>query len=313
MGGIISYIWPAGTMFWLLSGLLGFASLIVLAISISSLLYQLAELAEEYPTIAGIVIKKYILPIVFAIHILLWIDGLPFFACLIGLICHACYYWMLKTYPLIKLTSPSTIASLIAFIVCHYTWLQYFDEIGMNQRQNIPNAPGMGRVGILHMIGFFLLMVWIVPVGIFVTITVNDNVLPGISSDHNDNNNNNNNGSSDDIGKGNKTSNPFKAIYEKVHFLVDKITDRLWIGASAYNSRAMPSHISEGNFATNQQQQQQHHHQQQQQQQQQYQELYQQQPYSQQQPHQQQDHQQQYRSNYGGNTSSSSLNQRKVE
>ena len=35
-------------------------------------------------------------------------------------------------------------------------------------------------VDMLHMIGFFLVLVWFVPMGIFVSMSISDNVLPGV-------------------------------------------------------------------------------------------------------------------------------------
>jgi hypothetical protein len=46
MGGILSYIWPTGGLFWLFCGASGFIALVCLAVSISSALYLIAEMAE---------------------------------------------------------------------------------------------------------------------------------------------------------------------------------------------------------------------------------------------------------------------------
>ena len=132
MGGVISYVWPRGSFFWLFCGLAGYCSIVFLAIAVSSALYVMAELSEEYPSQTGVILKKILLPVVSALHVLLWFDGLPFTYCFIGLLCHASYYHILKTFPLVELTSPSSIAGFVAFIVNHYVWFQHFMDV--NQR-----------------------------------------------------------------------------------------------------------------------------------------------------------------------------------
>lgn len=87
-------VWPSGGLLWLFCGFTGYLSLVFLAISISSALYLVAEAAEEHPSIAGMILR-YLLQIVFALHFILWIDGLPFFECFIGALTHGCYHLML--------------------------------------------------------------------------------------------------------------------------------------------------------------------------------------------------------------------------
>ena len=221
MGAFMSTIWPRGILFWILTGVLGYSSLAVLAVSISSFLYQLAELAEEYPTLAGIILRKYALPIVCALHVLLWMDGLPFMAVLIGLLCHGSYYLMLKSYPLINVYSATSVVSAVSFFVCHWNWLNYFSDLGTQQRENYDGtaAPGMGRISMLHLVGFFMVCVWLIPVGIFISMTVNDNVLPGTIEVM-------------DSGEKKKGgSNPFKTLYDKLQLLVEVAADKLYTGA----------------------------------------------------------------------------------
>ena len=95
-------LWRSGTLLWLFCGIWGCLSLLILAVSISSGLYLLAELAEEYPSIAGVILKQYLFPAVIGFHIILWVDGLPTFEIFLGLISHACYWKMLDNYPILK-------------------------------------------------------------------------------------------------------------------------------------------------------------------------------------------------------------------
>ena len=71
-------------------------------------MYIVAELCEEYPTISGKIIK-IALVVVIIIHLILWIDGIPWKESLIGIISHGCYYHLQdKIYSSSTLTRTST-------------------------------------------------------------------------------------------------------------------------------------------------------------------------------------------------------------
>jgi hypothetical protein len=65
-------------------------------------MYIVAELCEEYPTISGKIIK-IALVVVIIIHLILWIDGIPWKESLIGIISHGCYALMLRNFPFVQL------------------------------------------------------------------------------------------------------------------------------------------------------------------------------------------------------------------
>lgn len=153
-----------GVVFWFFSFVSTFISLVVLALSIASGLYFLSEIAEEFPTAAGKVMK-YSLLVVSVCQFILWIDGLPLIPCIFQFCALASYFSTLRNFPFVQLTSWQAIASMILFLVTNGFWLHYF----LSQRQNI-----------LPILGFFVVIVWLVPCGLFVSLTVNDNVLPGV-------------------------------------------------------------------------------------------------------------------------------------
>jgi hypothetical protein len=59
------------------------------------------------------------------------------------------------------------VAAIVAVIVAHYVWFQYFVKL--------PEAQDM-----LQLFGFFIFFVWSVPCALLVSLSINDNILPGI-------------------------------------------------------------------------------------------------------------------------------------
>ena len=151
-----------GVLFWLLGYISGFLTLVLLALSISSGLYLLAELAEEFPTLSG-KITKYLLVVILSLHVLLFIVGLPFFQTFMGMLAHLIYASMLANFPFVDLISVSSIGSAIAFIASNLMWLLYFTKAISDP---------------LQVIGFFVLCVWCIPCALFVSLTLNENTLP---------------------------------------------------------------------------------------------------------------------------------------
>jgi hypothetical protein len=217
-------LWRSGSLLWFFCGVFGYVALLLLAISISSALYLLAELAEEYPTLAGTILKRWLLPGVVILHLILWIDGLPTLEVMLGLFSHGCYYLMLQSYPLLKLNSHEAPLALFSFCISHYFWFIYFTD-PMNY-----NLPGRD---VLHLCGFFVMLVWVVPFGLFISLSISDNVLPS---------GNGNMGSTDHLSrmndpaaagssKGGKGSNAFKTVYDFFHHIVDEVANYSYTGA----------------------------------------------------------------------------------
>lgn len=153
-----------GVVFWFFSFVSIFVMLVVLALSIASGLYLLSEFAEEFPTAAG-KIMKYSLLVVSVCQFALWVDGLPLIPCLFQSCALGAYFSTLRNFPFVQLTSWRSIFSMILFLLTNAFWLHYF----LSQRKDI-----------LSILGFFVVMVWSVPCGMFVSLTVNDSVLPGV-------------------------------------------------------------------------------------------------------------------------------------
>lgn len=195
----------------------GFLAIIALALAISSGLYILAELCEEFPSIAGKCIR-ICLYVVIGIHILLLFDGVPFYSILGGIACQACYALMMRKFPFIEFVSIPTFLSLIACVCSHVIWFRYFMDLqASHDHYYYGSSTGLPDLDMLQIVGFFLIMVWLIPCGLFVSLTISDNSLP-ISS----------NISPLDGDKTNvmmpKKVSIFKSLYDKCQSMLEQIT-----------------------------------------------------------------------------------------
>ncbi|KAJ8600579.1 hypothetical protein CTAYLR_008164 [Chrysophaeum taylorii] len=128
-------------------------------------LFYAAELAEENSVAMGKILK-WTVRVVIGLHCLLLLDGtLPRWSTLVGTACHMCYGLLLLDYPNIDLASPAAAFSAIALVVDHYVWLNVIAD----HKLLLP---------FLNLVGFFLIFLWIVPVGCFVSLSLNDLTLP---------------------------------------------------------------------------------------------------------------------------------------
>eukprot|EP00741_Cyanophora_paradoxa_P008712 tig00001371_g8434.t1 len=141
----------------------GYIFLVFVAVCLACGLYYLAELVEEYTSLTKRIIKYSIFGVA-VVHVLLLIfDGFPFLGTAVGLGAHALYYLLLKEFPFIQLTSPVFLGGCAAMVLDHWVWFRYFQRVFYKPT---------------HVLGFFLLCVWLVPFGYFISLSVNENVLP---------------------------------------------------------------------------------------------------------------------------------------
>jgi hypothetical protein len=152
-----------GVVFWTLGYASGFLILVLAALSMSSGLFLLAELAEEFPSMARKIIQ-YMLVLIVVLHVVLYIDGLPFLEATTGVLVHTFYSTLLNSFPFIEIFSIKSVGSVVGFLICNAVWLHFFYD-------NFYEP--------LQVIGFFVVCVWSVPIGLFVSLTLSDNALPG--------------------------------------------------------------------------------------------------------------------------------------
>lgn len=89
-------------------------------------MYYMAELVEEHTSLTRrIMLACNVL--VLAVHVLFLIfESLPLSAVAVGLAAHACYFWMLQSFPFIQIKSPQFGASCGMLVATHYFWLTHF-------------------------------------------------------------------------------------------------------------------------------------------------------------------------------------------
>jgi hypothetical protein len=77
------------------------------------------------------------------------------------------YNSLLRRFPFIEMSSPEFLASVALLIANHFAWMRHFrgdDHVYYSME---------------YLLGFFLMVVWIVPFGFFISLAANESVLPG--------------------------------------------------------------------------------------------------------------------------------------
>eukprot|EP00040_Diaphanoeca_grandis_P027179 m.154111 g.154111 ORF g.154111 m.154111 type:complete len:161 (+) comp30869_c0_seq2:298-780(+) len=150
---------------WIASAVIGLFSLICLAAG----LFYIAEQIEEYSVIA----KKVLHATFYATICLNIIVGLfttiPLSVTATALIAHGAYYVMLQGFPYLDVDWKFG-ASLCLTVFHNFLTFRHF----ANERYPFDEITA-----------YFTVCVWLMPFGLFVSLSVNDFVLPSISSnDH---------------------------------------------------------------------------------------------------------------------------------
>jgi len=142
----------------------GYLIVMFVAICLACGLYFLAELAEEHTRLTGKIIGSSIV-LVLVSHVLFFVTepGLPKEALALGFAAHLAYGWLFQTFPMLKVLSPSFLASIALLVASQYLWLTHFTA-------HFHQAS--------HVACFFVLMCWLVPFGFFISLSFNETVLP---------------------------------------------------------------------------------------------------------------------------------------
>merc|ERR1711865_279709 len=75
---------------------------------------------------------------------------------------HPCL-WMFESFPFTEMASPVFLSSIVVLCLSHYFWITYFSETWWS----------LG-----YIMGFFFTCVWLVPFTFFISLSINENVLP---------------------------------------------------------------------------------------------------------------------------------------
>eukprot|EP01102_Stenamoeba_stenopodia_P003034 TRINITY_DN12963_c0_g1_i1.p1 TRINITY_DN12963_c0_g1~~TRINITY_DN12963_c0_g1_i1.p1 ORF type:complete len:210 (-),score=21.47 TRINITY_DN12963_c0_g1_i1:26-655(-) len=127
-------------------------------------LYYLAELVEEYTIMTKKILRNTIFAVL-ALHFLIAIfENLPWSHLLLGIVAHVVYFSLLASFPFIDMLDKKFIASCVLAVGDHFLWFRYFTN---------------NYYPFSEILGFFLLCVWLVPFGFFISLSANENALPG--------------------------------------------------------------------------------------------------------------------------------------
>lgn len=141
----------------------GYLFLVFIAVCLATGLYYLAEMVEEYTRLTKKVLSWGI-KISIALHVaLLAVDRLPFLCIGVGIAAQLAYNTLLKRFPFTEVTSVEFLGSLAMLVANHFVWMRHFREAYHSME---------------YLLGFFLMVVWIVPFGFFISLAANESVLP---------------------------------------------------------------------------------------------------------------------------------------
>jgi len=163
-------------VFVLVVYLSGYVFLVFAAICLACGLYYLAELAEENTSLAKKLLQWGSLAEI-ALQLLLWVaERFPWLPVVTTIAAHAVYLGLLDKFPFIEPTSPPFVLACLLFLGSNYFWFRYFTTTReFFYQYRLAPVPSVAS--------YFFFALWIVPIGLFVSLTINDSVLPGAGTD----------------------------------------------------------------------------------------------------------------------------------
>eukprot|EP01103_Thecamoeba_quadrilineata_P003161 TRINITY_DN1296_c0_g1_i2.p1 TRINITY_DN1296_c0_g1~~TRINITY_DN1296_c0_g1_i2.p1 ORF type:complete len:143 (+),score=17.74 TRINITY_DN1296_c0_g1_i2:261-689(+) len=90
-------------------------------------------------------------------------ENLPPLYLIFGLFVHGVYFTLLTPFPFIELSDIRFSASIVLAILDHFLWFFYFTSVYYPFNE---------------ILAFFIICVWMIPFGFFVSLSANENTLP---------------------------------------------------------------------------------------------------------------------------------------
>ena len=132
-------------------------------------LYLATEIAEECASVTRFWLRN-LNYVVILTYLILALDGLPLLNVAIGIGTHASYILLFRSFPVVDLISTPPILCFTATLINHFGWFKV-----LLQPEYL-----LGQ-GLSSVIGFFLVLVWLVPIGFFISLTDTGECLPSTS------------------------------------------------------------------------------------------------------------------------------------
>lgn len=140
--------------------------LLILVVFLAAALYYLAELLEEYTVVAKKTIS-WLIALTMGVYVLLPIfDSIPYSMVIGGLGAQALHAVIMKNFPYVEFLSIPFLGSIVMLVVNHWLAFRFFAQ---NWHQ------------FTEILSYFTLCVWLVPFGLFISLSANDNVLPTVN------------------------------------------------------------------------------------------------------------------------------------
>eukprot|EP01062_Namystynia_karyoxenos_P037925 TRINITY_DN27588_c0_g1_i1.p1 TRINITY_DN27588_c0_g1~~TRINITY_DN27588_c0_g1_i1.p1 ORF type:complete len:210 (+),score=66.97 TRINITY_DN27588_c0_g1_i1:90-719(+) len=140
------------------------------AVALASALYYLTELAEEYARATQRLLRWLSLLSACVQCVLLLAGAVPLQPAACGIAAQAAYLVLLQGYPFVELASVSVCAAVLLFIADNALWGLHFTST---------ETP---VVSPMEAAGFYATLVWPVPSGLFLSLCLPDQALPGCGS-----------------------------------------------------------------------------------------------------------------------------------
>lgn len=174
---------------------------ICLTVSIAAGMYYVAEVIEEYTSVAKRVIRGILLIITLLnVSLIFFESQFTWTLWAIGLLSNLLYFFILADFPVIAFLSPTFLSAMLLLIVHHYFAFSFFNH----HYYPFP-----------EILAYFTLFVWLMPFCFVLSLSANDYVLPQYAEPTRDRHN-------DDSllhGNGDLVSNYFKKRAKKIGLL----------------------------------------------------------------------------------------------
>jgi len=151
------------TFFTFTTYLSGYIAALLVATCFATSLFYLSDLAEEFPSYTRQFVRIYSWGVII-VNILLWLlDDFPLTRIALGVAAHASYLSLLPTFPDVQIGIKFCLA-IALFIGNNVNWYYYFGD--------------SYYYSTVEAIGFFVSCVWLVPLALFISLSIGNSGLP---------------------------------------------------------------------------------------------------------------------------------------
>lgn len=153
--------------FYFIATISSWVGIIVLALSVASALFYLTELAEEYSVVTKRILRALVFSVAALHGLVLVVDEMSWWRSVLSMAALlGPYRLLLRRFPWVSLSSTVVLAAVAMFVVDNASWYSYF----LTTDVELP---------FWSVVPFFLTMVWLVPIGFFVSLAIEDERMPG--------------------------------------------------------------------------------------------------------------------------------------